>query len=67
MVNRILNPDLTTRYVAEKAHNRYLKLQKAKEGSLKIGNNIQLAEFIERQILNNKVSPYAAQNKKDLK
>ena len=62
MVNGILNSDLTTRneYVAEKAHNRYLKLQKAKEGSLKIGNNIQLAEFIERQILNNKVSPYAA-------
>lgn len=62
MVNGILNSDLTTRneYVAEKAHNRYLKLQKAKEGILKIGNNIQLAEFIERQILNNKVSPYVA-------
>ncbi len=47
-------------YLSDYAHKKYLDKQKAKEGSLKIGNNVQLANEIEKLIIERKYSPYAA-------
>lgn len=58
----LLNSDLTTRkeYVAEPAHERYLEKQRAKEGVLKIGKMQELADEIERLMIHEKYSPFAA-------
>lgn len=63
------NSDYTTRieYAADVAHKRYKDKQRAKEGSLKIGGNIRLSDEIERLILEEKYSPYAALEKSRLK
>lgn len=47
-------------YDAHYAQNRYEDNQRRKEGSLKIGNNHKLAEYLEHLILKSKYSPYAA-------
>lgn len=58
----LLNSDLTVRkeYVAEFAHQRYRNNQKAKEGILKIGSMQELANEIEKLIIKEKYSPFAA-------
>lgn len=60
-VKGLLNSDLTTRdeYSAEYSNKRYIKNQKNKQGSLKIGKNIQLSQYIENKIIKEKFSPYA--------
>lgn len=65
----LLNSDYTTRkeYAADVAHNRYIANQRAKQGYLKIGNNIKLADEIERLIIEEKYSPYASMEKLRLK
>ena len=56
-----LNSDLTTeeRYSPEIAEQRYRDNLAAKGGSLKIGNDRELAEFIERKIVEEGYSPAA--------
>lgn len=56
-----LNSDLTTeeRYSPEIAEQRYRDNLAAKGGSLKIGNDRELAEFIERKIVDEGYSPAA--------
>ena len=58
----LLNSDLTVRkeYVAEFAHQKYRDKQKAKEGILKIGSMQKLANDIEKLIIKEKYSPFAA-------
>ena len=58
----LLNSDLTVRkeYVAEFAYQRYRNNQKAKEGILKIGSMQELANEIEKLIIKEKYSPFAA-------
>lgn len=62
LVKGILNSDLSIRdeYVADYAQKKYDEKQKRKEGNLKIDRNKMLADFLEDQILNKKVSPYVA-------
>jgi len=58
----LLNSDLTVRkeYVAEFAHQRYRNNQKAKEGILKIGSMQEFTNEIEKLIIKEKYSPFAA-------
>lgn len=63
------NSDYTTRveYAADVAQRRYKANQRAKQGYLKIGHNISLSNEIERLIVEEKYSPYAAMEKARLK
>lgn len=56
------NSDYTEReeYCYDVAQRRYEENQKKKEGYLKIGNNHDLANFIEDMIITKRVSPYVA-------
>lgn len=65
IVKGLKRSDLTEydEYSPEKADNTYLNNKKNKQGSLKIGNNIEFAMFIESMIINEKNSPYAALEK----
>ena len=58
----LLNSDLTVKkeYVAEFANQKYRDKQKAKEGILKIGSMQKLANDIEKLIIKEKYSPFAA-------
>lgn len=62
MVKGLLDTNLKPydKYSAQKSQRRYDTLQKTKQSNLKIDKNIELANFIEDKILNNKVSPYVA-------
>ena len=55
------NSDWTTeiRYSCDIADNRYQENLKAKGQDLKIGNDYELAEYIENRIVNDKLSPLA--------
>lgn len=61
----LLNSDLTIReeYASDYAQSKYRENQRKKEGSLKIGNNIKLANKIEHLIIKERYSPYGAINK----
>ncbi|MFQ7535861.1 MAG: IS30 family transposase, partial [Clostridium sp.] len=56
-----LNSDLTTeeRYSPDIAHDKYEENLKSKGGSLKIGNDIKLANYIEEKIVKEDYSPAA--------
>ena len=56
-----LNSDLTTeeRYSPDIAHDKYEENLKSKGGSLKIGNDIRLANYIEEKIMKEDYSPAA--------
>ncbi len=56
-----LNSDLTTeeRYSPDIAHDKYMENLKSKGGSLKIGNDVKLANYIEDKIINEDYSPAA--------
>lgn len=56
-----LNSDLTTeeRYSPDIAHDKYEENLKSKGGTLKIGNDIKLANYIEDKIINDDYSPAA--------
>lgn len=56
-----LNSDLTTeeRYSPDIAHDKYEENLKSKGGTLKIGNDIKLANYIENKIINDDYSPAA--------
>lgn len=56
-----LNSDLTTeeRYAPEIAEDRYRENLKAKGGNLKIGNDRELADYIEKKIADDGYSPAA--------
>lgn len=56
-----LNSDLTTeeRYSPDIAHDKYEENLKSKGGTLKIGNDIKLANYIEEKIINDDYSPAA--------
>ena len=58
----MLNSDLTVKkeYVAEFAHKKYRDKQIVKEGTLKIGSMQRLANDIEKLIIKEKYSPFAA-------
>jgi len=62
MVKGLLNSDYSTydAYSAEFAHRKYLEAMKGKEGTLKIGKNRKLIEYVENSMLNDKNSPYVA-------
>lgn len=57
-----LNSDLTVRkeYCADVAQRRHEEKCQSRGVGLKIGNDIQLATYLENKILNNGFSPYAA-------
>lgn len=57
-----LNSDLTYKFIysADYSNVKYKEKQKKKEGYLKISNNIELSNYIEKLILKEKYSPYAA-------
>lgn len=59
------NSDYSTydTYSAEFAHKKYLEAMKSKEGTLKIGKNRKLIEYVENSMLNDKNSPYVALEK----
>lgn len=61
MVNGLQHSDLSTysEYSPEKAQKLYDDNQRKKQGTLKINKNIELAEFIEKSIIEEKKSPYA--------
>ena len=65
MVRGLLNSDYSTydTYSAEFAHKKYLEAMKSKEGTLKIGKNRKLIEYVENSMLNNRNSPYVALEK----
>lgn len=65
MVRGLLNSDYSTydAYSAEFAHKKYLESMKSKEGSLKIGKNRKLIEYVENSMLNERNSPYVALEK----
>ena len=65
MVRGLLNSDYSTydAYSAEFAHKKYLEAMKSKEGTLKIGKNRKLIEYVENSILNDRNSPYVALEK----
>ncbi|NCC42922.1 MAG: IS30 family transposase [Clostridia bacterium] len=56
-----LNPDLTTeiRYSPDIAHEKYKENLKAKGADIKIGNDMELANYIEDKIVNEDLSPAA--------
>ena len=45
------------------SHKKYLEAMKSKEGTLKIGKNRKLIEYIENSMLNDRNSPYVALEK----
>lgn len=55
------NTDLTfsDAYSPDKANDRYRENLKAKGAPLKIGNDVEFAEYIENKIINDKYSPKA--------
>ena len=65
MVKGLLNSDYSTydAYSAEFAHKKYLEAMKSKEGTLKIGKNRKLIEYVEHSMLNEKNSLYVALEK----
>ena len=65
MVRGLLNSDYSTydAYSAEFAHKKYLEAMKSKEGTLKIGKNRKLIEYVENSMLNDRNSPYVALEK----
>ena len=65
MVRGLLNSDYSTydTYSAEFAHKKYLEAMKSKEGTLKIGKNRKLIEYVENSMLNDRNSPYVALEK----
>lgn len=65
MVKGLLNSDYSTydAYSAEFAHKKYLEAMKGKEGTLKIGKNRKLIEYVENSMLNDRNSPYVALEK----
>ena len=65
MVGGLLNSDYSTydAYSAEFAHKKYLEAMKSKEGTLKIGKNRKLIEYVENSMLNDRNSPYVALEK----
>lgn len=65
LVKGLLNSDLTTRdeYVANYSQEKYDKNMSEKGGKLKIGKNIKLSQYIEKSIIEEKNSPYAALEK----
>lgn len=71
---RVLNSDLTTRteYSADVAQQKHDYNATAKGAGLKMANNYELVDFIEKEIRDEKKSPYAVaeelkQNKDDFK
>ena len=65
MVKGLLNSDLTTRdeYDYQYAQSKYETAQKNKQRDLKIGKNIKLSMYLEKAIIKEKYSPYAALEK----
>ena len=65
MVRGLLNSDYSIydAYSAEFAHKKYLEAMKSKEGTLKIGKNRKLIEYVENSMLNDRNSPYVALEK----
>lgn len=65
MAYGLKNSDLTLKneYVAEYVQQKYEDNIKNKQGNLKIGKNIELSMFLEKVIINEKCSPYAALQK----
>ena len=56
------NSDLSERkeYAYDVGQRRYEEKQSSKEGYLKIGSNYELVSFIEKKIVDERMSPYAA-------
>lgn len=56
------NSDLSERkeYAYDVGQRRYDEKQSSKEGYLKIGSNHELVNFIEKKIVDERMSPYAA-------
>ncbi len=50
-------------YSPQKAQNKYNEKQRSKQGSLKIGKNIELSKYLEEHIKDLKQSPYVALEK----
>ena len=59
---QLLNSDLTTRveYCADSAQNDYNYKQTAKGSDLKLSNDYEFVRFIEKKIVDDRYSPYAA-------